>query len=158
MTYKYCIVPKCTNTTARTPEKLFFRVPSDAKIRKKWCKVMKRDDKTPLSAKTSLYCCEDHFDLEEDMESYIKFKLAGGKLILKKGVTPHKFECQKFTKNEIEVPCFKKRRKNVEHENLSPSVPEFHDCGEPEEHFADLFVPENTEDVSDNKIQLCKFT
>lgn len=63
MTYKYCIVPKCTNTTARTSEKLFFRVPSDAKIRKKWCKVMKRDDKTPLSAKTSLYCCEDHFDV-----------------------------------------------------------------------------------------------
>ena len=70
--YKYCIVPKCINTTAVTPNKLFFRVPRQADIRAKWCKAMKRNDKTPLSEKSGLYCCEDHFDVSV---SFISFYL-----------------------------------------------------------------------------------
>lgn len=61
--YKYCIVPKCTNTTIKTPEKLFFNVPKDPKLRKKWYATVKRDDKIPPSARTARYCCEDHFDV-----------------------------------------------------------------------------------------------
>ena len=60
LSYKYCIVPKCTNTTRKTPDKVFFRISSDAKIRKQWCKVMRRDN---ISPKSCLYCCEDHFNV-----------------------------------------------------------------------------------------------
>lgn len=64
--YKYCIVPKCKNTTRTTPDLdyeealLLFRIPSDAKIRKLWCKMMRRDNLSPISC---LYCCEDHFNV-----------------------------------------------------------------------------------------------
>lgn len=64
-TYKYCIVPLCTSTTSSTPDKLFFLVPKNKEMRKKWCEVMNRDEpKYPeLSSKTALYCCENHFDV-----------------------------------------------------------------------------------------------
>lgn len=61
--YKYCIVPKCTNTTIKTPDKYFFDVPRQEKLRKKWCQIMRRDDKVPLSSKSVQHCCEDHFDV-----------------------------------------------------------------------------------------------
>ncbi|KAF9411551.1 hypothetical protein HW555_009699 [Spodoptera exigua] len=97
LSYKYCIVPKCTNTTRKTPDKVFFRISSDAKIRKQWCKVMRRDN---ISPKSCLYCCEDHFNVKEDTENYIEYNLMkeqGEKctLRLKKGVLPHIFLCQK---------------------------------------------------------------
>ncbi|KAF9404882.1 hypothetical protein HW555_014119 [Spodoptera exigua] len=72
LSYKYCIVPKCTNTTRKTPDKVFFRISSDAKIRKQWCKVMRRDN---ISPKSCLYCCEDHFNVKEDTENYIEYNL-----------------------------------------------------------------------------------
>ncbi|CAK1590699.1 unnamed protein product [Parnassius mnemosyne] len=106
--YKYCIVPKCINTSIKTPEKLFFNVPKDPNLVKQWYSIVKRDDKTTPSAEATRNCCEDHFDLEEDMENYVKFKLLGGKLKLKKGVLPHKFECQKPQKKKIDRPGFLK--------------------------------------------------
>lgn len=57
--YKYCLVPRCKNTTSKAPNKLFFLVPQ-GKIRAKWCKIMRRDQVSPT---TPLYCCEDHFDV-----------------------------------------------------------------------------------------------
>ncbi|KAF9410765.1 hypothetical protein HW555_010247 [Spodoptera exigua] len=69
LSYKYCIVPKCTNTTRKTPDKVFFRISSDAKIRKQWCKVMRRDN---ISPKSCLYCCEDHFNSKEKMYSMVE--------------------------------------------------------------------------------------
>ena len=59
----YCIVPMCKNTTISTPNKMFFNVPRNEEIRRKWCKIMKRDEvKNPkLSATTPLFCCEDYF-------------------------------------------------------------------------------------------------
>lgn len=64
--YKYCIVPKCSNTSVSSPTKHFFPVPKDDKLRKKWCTAMKRCDKIPLSFKSTLYCCEDHFDVSTE--------------------------------------------------------------------------------------------
>lgn len=58
---KYCIVPQCKNTATKTPEKLFFQLPMDPKIRKKWTNVIRRAH--PLGQKTIAYCCEDHFDV-----------------------------------------------------------------------------------------------
>lgn len=63
--YKYCIVPCCKSTTAKTPDKLFFSVPKDAHARKRWCQVMKRDEikNKKLASTSSLHCCEDHFSV-----------------------------------------------------------------------------------------------
>lgn len=60
-TRKSCVVPKCKNTTTNSPDKLFFIVPKDVKMRKKWIKAMKRLD--PFGDKSTVYCCEDHFDV-----------------------------------------------------------------------------------------------
>ncbi|XP_050513108.1 uncharacterized protein LOC126888777 [Diabrotica virgifera virgifera] len=95
--YKYCMVPQCKNTTRSTPNKLFFRIPNDRKLRKQWCKMMRRDTVSPASC---LYCCEDHFNVKEDTANYIEYtimKEQGEKcyLRLKKGVVPHTFLCQK---------------------------------------------------------------
>lgn len=65
--YKYCIVPKCRNTTLKTPNKLFFLVPKNAILRKKWCRIMRRNDQVPLSSSTSLFCCEDHFNVSTNL-------------------------------------------------------------------------------------------
>ncbi|XP_037970588.2 zinc finger protein 311 isoform X2 [Plutella xylostella] len=92
--YKYCIVPSCRNTTIRAPDKVFFHVPGDTEIRRKWCQIMNKDMPSPS---TSCYCCEDHFDVE-DME-YRMMNLQDiekSKLRLKKGVLPHKFPCEKL--------------------------------------------------------------
>lgn len=61
-TYKYCIVPMCKNTTVSTPNKIFFNVPRTSEIRRKWCEIIGREE-TQLSESTSLYCCEDHFNV-----------------------------------------------------------------------------------------------
>ncbi len=59
--FKYCFVPKCTNSTISTPEKLFFHVPKDVKLRKLWFEAARRDD--PVSKNTTLYACDDHFSV-----------------------------------------------------------------------------------------------
>lgn len=63
--YKYCIVPICKNTTISAPDKIFFNVPRSAEIRRKWCEVIGREDTegSQLSERTTLYCCEDHFNV-----------------------------------------------------------------------------------------------
>ncbi|KAI5714712.1 hypothetical protein M8J77_004348 [Diaphorina citri] len=39
---------------------------------------------------------EDHFNLEQDMENYVKFQIMKeGPIRLRPGVIPHKFICQK---------------------------------------------------------------
>lgn len=72
------------------------------------------------------------------MENYLKYKLVGGILKLKKGVIPHKFHCQKNTKEIILKPAYvRKRRKGCFGKVLSKDIPtsssiqepEFVDCG-----------------------------
>lgn len=60
MRHKWCVVPLCKNTTARTPNKIFITVPREQDIRKKWLRAMKRED---MSIKSTYYCCEDHFNV-----------------------------------------------------------------------------------------------
>ncbi|XP_045497673.1 uncharacterized protein LOC123695790 [Colias croceus] len=95
---KYCIVPMCKNTLRSTPDKLFFLVPRGAAIRQAWCNVMKRE---MVSPSTCLYCCEDHFDVEEDTFNYMQSKISNlplnikkNTLRLNKSILPHKFKCQ----------------------------------------------------------------
>ncbi|XP_075990075.1 uncharacterized protein LOC142985657 isoform X3 [Anticarsia gemmatalis] len=115
MVRKYCIVPMCTNSSLKTPQKLFFSVPLNKNLRKKWIKVMKRAD--PLTETSHVHCCEDHFDIEKDMENYVKYKLVGGMLKLKKNVVPHKFLCQKQGSEPKERGAVQKRRKKKMIEN-----------------------------------------
>lgn len=60
--YRCCAVPLCTNTTIKSPDKLFIFVPYDKTIRNKWLKLARRDIKGILP-NTQLYFCEDHFDV-----------------------------------------------------------------------------------------------
>ncbi|XP_044734684.1 uncharacterized protein LOC123297000 [Chrysoperla carnea] len=91
--FRGCFVPLCPNTTSKQPEKLYFSMPTDMAIRKKWFDRAHR--KGPIG-KRNYYCCEDHFVLSEDMMDYMRFKLMGKlqKLRIKRGVFPHLFECQ----------------------------------------------------------------
>ncbi|GBM95518.1 hypothetical protein AVEN_161417-1 [Araneus ventricosus] len=79
-------------------EKLFFSVPKNPAIRKSWTNAMKRDDKRnpKLSNASSLWCCEDHFSLKDDMENYCQWMLTKNvkRLKLKTGTVPHRFDCQ----------------------------------------------------------------
>ncbi|XP_043484807.1 uncharacterized protein LOC122512803 [Leptopilina heterotoma] len=90
--YKTCFVPQCISTTFKTPEKLFFFVPQTENVRKHWFQIARRND-TP-SIKSKFYCCQDHFNLKEDMDNYVRFCLMGAPKKLKQGITPHKFDCQ----------------------------------------------------------------
>ncbi|KAG5867490.1 hypothetical protein JTB14_018599 [Gonioctena quinquepunctata] len=49
-----------------------------------------------VSNKSHVYCCEDHFKVEEDIESYMFIRtMNSGKVRLKPGVVPRFFDCQK---------------------------------------------------------------
>lgn len=61
-TYRWCGVPECTNTSIKTPNKLFVFVPYKETTRNVWLKLARRDTKEMLPT-TQLYFCEDHFDV-----------------------------------------------------------------------------------------------
>ncbi|CAH0721280.1 unnamed protein product, partial [Brenthis ino] len=58
-----------------------------------------------ISPSTPFYCCEDHFNIEEDADNYMQYKIMTlqekqkTRLRLKKGILPHKFQCQKDTES-----------------------------------------------------------
>ncbi|XP_018573531.1 uncharacterized protein LOC108912699 [Anoplophora glabripennis] len=121
--YKYCLTPQCNNTTVTTPSKLFIRLPPDKKKRETWLKACKRDP-TSVSSSSRVYICEDHFSLEEDMENFMKFKMVGGNIKMKRNVVPHIFDCQKDRERgltHLDDPAAVKRvkRKIVEDDNES---------------------------------------
>lgn len=59
---KWCFVPKCTNTSIKTPLKTFVTVPKAPEIRAKWFTAARRNVKE-VSPTSAVYCCEDHFDV-----------------------------------------------------------------------------------------------
>ncbi|KAJ8673695.1 hypothetical protein QAD02_004957 [Eretmocerus hayati] len=69
----------------QNPHKNFLCVPRDEEKRKLWCQAVGRQIE---STRGTVYCCEDHFDLKEDLRSYHIFNLVGGKKFLKEGVVP----------------------------------------------------------------------
>ncbi|XP_076680150.1 uncharacterized protein LOC143375178 [Andrena cerasifolii] len=90
-TYKWCFVPECKSTTIKTPDKVFFFMPQDVKLRKMWFTSARRADEP---GKSNYYCCQDHFDLKNDMDNYVRYSLMGAPRKLKSGVIPHIFDCQ----------------------------------------------------------------
>ncbi|XP_071649786.1 uncharacterized protein [Temnothorax longispinosus] len=91
-TYRTCFVPLCGSTTKSTPNKVFATVPQDVTLRKKWFNAVRRDNLK--NSKSNFFCCEDHFNLREDMENYQYYMMMGGSVKIRKNVIPHKFECQ----------------------------------------------------------------
>ncbi|CAG5056525.1 unnamed protein product [Parnassius apollo] len=68
--------------------------------------LFSRRDPKALSTKSKLSFCEDHFDLENDMENYIQYKIMGyiKRIRMKPNCIPSRFDCQvdrkrKFTLN-----------------------------------------------------------
>ncbi|KAI5633995.1 THAP domain-containing protein [Phthorimaea operculella] len=93
--YKTCAVPLCNSTTILYPEKLFIHVPKCPKRRKQWLRLARRDTNF-TSDKSAVFFCEDHFDLPNDMENYIRYSVMGsvGKIKMKSDCLPSKFQCQ----------------------------------------------------------------
>ncbi|CAM1295768.1 Uncharacterised protein r2_g504 [Pycnogonum litorale] len=58
--YKYCFVLGCTNSSIKTPGKVFLTVPLDRKRREQWNTDARR--KHHVDDNGGRYCCEDHFD------------------------------------------------------------------------------------------------
>ncbi|KAB0794888.1 hypothetical protein PPYR_11727 [Photinus pyralis] len=95
---KWCFVPVCKNTSCITPNKIFVSVPKDIKRRQKWFAAARRNI-SEVSKKSTMYCCEDHFDLKEDMENYIEYTLSKVSARMKPNIVPHIFSdhVDKFT-------------------------------------------------------------
>ncbi|XP_050360019.1 uncharacterized protein LOC126779895 isoform X2 [Nymphalis io] len=114
--YKWCVVPLCKNTSISTPNKLFVYVPNKKIVRSKWLKLARRNP-GDVSTNSSIYICEDHFDLPNDMENYMQYHLMGSvsRVRMKPGCIPRKFDCQTDCKTRIsteaERPYITKTRK-----------------------------------------------
>ncbi|XP_018572739.1 uncharacterized protein LOC108912063 [Anoplophora glabripennis] len=79
-----------------------------------------------VCSKGSKHCCEDHFNLKEDMENYMYYKTMKGSVIkLKPGVIPHIFECQKNRKStevvKVQSVILKKQNKSIIEDILGDS-------------------------------------
>lgn len=59
---KWCFVPGCKNNSKKTPMKKFLCVPRHREKRKKWFEAVGREIRG-TSLNSSLYCCEDHFNV-----------------------------------------------------------------------------------------------
>ncbi|XP_052745598.1 zinc finger protein 641 isoform X4 [Bicyclus anynana] len=94
-TYRRCAVPMCTSSTKNYPNKLYITVPNNPQRRKRWLQLARRDPKS-TSAKSTIFFCEDHFDLRKDMENYIKYTTMGSvcKIRMKPDSLPSRFICQ----------------------------------------------------------------
>ncbi|KAJ8708159.1 hypothetical protein PYW08_010525 [Mythimna loreyi] len=117
--YHWCLVSECKNTSVKTPEKLWIQVPTDLKMRNTWLKLARRDPKS-LSTKTKYYFCEDHFDLENDMENYIQLKIMGSvkRIRMRPNCIPSRFDCQPgrkrtFTESEPRAAFMKRQRLSI---------------------------------------------
>ncbi|XP_044737068.1 uncharacterized protein LOC123299008 [Chrysoperla carnea] len=104
--YKCCVVPMCKNTSINTPQKLFIYVPKSAKIRRKWLTLARRCP-TSLSTTSTSYFCEDHFDLQNDMENYVEYTTMGAvsRIRMRPGCLPTKFDCQLTRSNSSANIC-----------------------------------------------------
>ncbi|XP_074113734.1 uncharacterized protein LOC141536858 [Cotesia typhae] len=119
--YKYCFVPSCRNTTHSTSEKLFISVPKSDEVRKQWCIAANCPDRC---LRTVSYCCEDHFNLKEDLENYFYVKtVPKARKIKKKGVVPRFFNTSNTSTKTSLLNLSELRLQDVEEvENISPNA------------------------------------
>ncbi|KAK9891180.1 hypothetical protein WA026_013496 [Henosepilachna vigintioctopunctata] len=130
MYYKWCVVPQCTNTSIKTPQKMFVNLPPNTKIRKKWLILARRNPKD-IAVKSHAFMCEDHFNMEKDMANYTQYRMGFSKaIIMVKGAMPSKFECQLDRKKRLSHPTklrtayIKRLKTNIDQETkAAPDVP-----------------------------------
>nr|XP_018917875.1 PREDICTED: zinc finger protein 84-like isoform X6 [Bemisia tabaci] len=65
-----CFVPGCINSSTSDSGKLFFPLPRETSARSNWCVTV---GLSPSSTHGTSYCCEDHFNLEEDVENWEQY-------------------------------------------------------------------------------------
>lgn len=84
---KRCCIPYCKNVQELS-RKQFFKIGANLEGRDKFLSSI---GKTTSAKWQVLFCCEDHFDLPNDAENYIRFKyVPGTKLKLRPNVLPQK--------------------------------------------------------------------
>ncbi|XP_013140972.1 PREDICTED: uncharacterized protein LOC106105239 [Papilio polytes] len=107
--YKTCAVPFCKSTTISTPHKLFIHVPKNPNIRRNWLILAGR---LPTALLSSVYFCEDHFNLEDDMENYIEYTTMGAvsSVKMRPGCLPTKFACQQEIILTDNIPNSKRKK------------------------------------------------
>ncbi|KAF5304693.1 hypothetical protein FQA39_LY09470 [Lamprigera yunnana] len=66
-----------------------------------------------VSEKSTIYCCQDHFNLEDGMANYMEYKLSKVNVRMRQDSVPHLFTCQLKKR-----PCAT-RKKRVLNENIS---------------------------------------
>ncbi|XP_028165203.1 uncharacterized protein LOC114356295 isoform X3 [Ostrinia furnacalis] len=99
MVYKWCVVPHCTNTSIKDPNKVFVSVPTNPKRRKMWLQLARRD---PNCILTHTNVCEDHFNMETDTKNYTMYKMGfSQKILLADEAVPTKFDCQEDRKKRL---------------------------------------------------------
>ncbi|KAH9635132.1 hypothetical protein HF086_000853 [Spodoptera exigua] len=100
MVYKWCTVPECKNTSIKTPEKIFVSVPTNPKRRKNVVTISSKRPKERFIAYKFFY--EDHFDMEQDTNNYLKYKMGfSQKILLRDEAVPTKFHCQEDRKRRL---------------------------------------------------------
>ncbi|XP_062558828.1 uncharacterized protein LOC134223657 [Armigeres subalbatus] len=93
---KRCKVVNCKSSSVSNPGMCFLNVPKNSYRRRAWMTLMNPDSRSKKisSFPRKMYCCERHFDLEEDLVDYEDYQRSGivckRYLKLKKGVRPHK--------------------------------------------------------------------
>ncbi|KAJ3645788.1 hypothetical protein Zmor_023420 [Zophobas morio] len=135
---KQCFFVGCDNNSTNNPEKLFLTVPQKVDRRKLWFEAVGR---TYIPGK-SLYCCEDHFDLEKDAENWIHFKLMGTRLMLKDNVVPRSM-VRKETSSQF-TPTSRKRKMETQQ----------HSRGLRRKLFPEPTVPGTSQDVTEDVEEL----
>ncbi|XP_063384492.1 uncharacterized protein LOC134670621 isoform X2 [Cydia fagiglandana] len=88
---KPCFIPTCPRTDKKNPGLKFFAIRKELKER--WCQLVGRN-----CPKRDLYCCEEHLNVEEDLENYEQWT-SGAKPRLKMSATLKNFSKNPLTAN-----------------------------------------------------------
>ncbi|XP_043234118.1 uncharacterized protein LOC122387743 [Amphibalanus amphitrite] len=151
---RWCFVPGCKNTSVSAPNKIFLTVPLQLKARRTWARAARRIDAGSLTSRNIWFCCEDHFDLEQDTENFQRWKMMGGNLRIRKGAVPHKFACQqKHPKKERWSSIMRAQRMFA-----ADTVEMFEEQEEQNEAGDRQMTPEQAEDQQDHSDELNKVT
>lgn len=106
---KRCCIPGCNNNSQTHQDKIFLHIQRFAdKIYNKWVEITKPEEKESMVGWQ--YCCEDHFDLENDVENWMYYKTMGSRLKLKKDFN---FKVPRIVPSTSQLTTQDRRRKAV---------------------------------------------
>ncbi|XP_048000637.1 uncharacterized protein LOC125237549 isoform X2 [Leguminivora glycinivorella] len=82
-------------------------------MRRIWLNLAHKDPGS-YASDSLLYFCEDHFDLENDMENYIKYKIMGSvkRIQMKRNCIPSRFDCRTERKAKLTTTTNDKQYNN----------------------------------------------